>query len=361
MSTLLILLLAMALIAGSVHAGDYRKNRALKVPTPIERMSYNPEPLEPMSLADLPRTWNWGRIEGPEGPTSLLQPSWNQHIPQYCGSCYLHGTLSMVQDRISVKTGGLSRVMLGRQTFLNCAPLRNLSHGCNGGDVPDVLAYMTKYGLPDETCMPYHAADSSVLAPPPEGVTKEMHHCPQIAACKNCMPKRDDSGDMMCWEIEQPIIYKIRSYGQVGKSVEAMMTEIYKRGPITCSIACDDKFDYGYDGGIYNDTSLTEDDIDHDVEVVGWGEDVNGVKYWEVRNSWGTYWGNLGFFKVLRGINSMLIENGDCWYADPDLTMEEQVEDGEWMGSMDGLQREKHHRPADVLPTKFSRSAQIQA
>jgi hypothetical protein len=72
---------------------------------------------------------------------------------QYCGSCYLHGTLSMVQDRISVKTGGLSRVMLGRQTFLNCAPLRNLSHGCNGGDVPDVLAYMTKYGLPDETCM----------------------------------------------------------------------------------------------------------------------------------------------------------------------------------------------------------------
>lgn len=27
------------------------------------------------------------------------------------------------------------------------------------------------------------------------------------------------------------------------------MSEIYQRGPITCSVACDDKFDYGYEGG----------------------------------------------------------------------------------------------------------------
>jgi hypothetical protein len=39
------------------------------------------------------------------------------------------------------------------QTFLNCGPLRNFSNGCNGGDVPDVLAYMAKWGLPDETCL----------------------------------------------------------------------------------------------------------------------------------------------------------------------------------------------------------------
>ena len=60
------------------------------------------------------------------------------------------GTLSMVQDRISVRSNGYRRVMLGRQTFLNCGMLQGLSHGCNGGDVPDVLEYMTKFGLPDE-------------------------------------------------------------------------------------------------------------------------------------------------------------------------------------------------------------------
>eukprot|EP00955_Chlamydomonas_euryale_P112126 366112-Chlamydomonas_euryale.AAC.32 len=120
------------------------------------------------------------------------------------------------------------------------------------------------------------------------------------------------------------------------------MSEIFQRGPITCSVACDDRFDYGYEGGIFNDTSLGEDDIDHDVEVVGWGEE-HGVKYWNVRNSWGTYWGNLGFFKVQRGINSMMIENGDCWYAVPDVSMENDIEQGKYHGSMDGLKKNKHH------------------
>jgi hypothetical protein len=63
--------------------------------------------------------------------------SWNQHIPQYCGSCYAHGTLAMLNDRLKILKGGMD-VMLGRQTFLNCAPLLNFSAGCDGGDPIDV-------------------------------------------------------------------------------------------------------------------------------------------------------------------------------------------------------------------------------
>ena len=66
-----------------------------------------------------------------------------------------------------------------------------------------------------------------------------------------------------------------------------------------------------------NKTADTE--IDHDVEVVGWGVDKqSGLKFWHVRNSWGTYWGALGFFRVQRGAGgngALQIESGDCWCA----------------------------------------------
>lgn len=68
-----------------------------------------------------------------------------------------------------------------------------------------------------------------------------------------------------------------------------------------------------YREGVWVDRSnSTEADIDHDVEVVGWGEDKDG-RFWVVRNSWGTYWGEVGFFKLQRGVNALFIENGDCW------------------------------------------------
>ncbi len=41
---------------------------------------------------------------------------------------------------------------------------------------------------------------------------------------------------------------------------------------------------YDYRGGIFRDKS-GDTELDHDVEVVGWGEE-DGVPYWLVRNSW---------------------------------------------------------------------------
>ena len=71
----------------------------------------------------------------------------------------------------------------------------------------------------------------------------------------------------------------------------AMMTEIYNHGPISCGVAVTDSL-VSYTGGIYMDTTNFTA-VNHDISVVGYGEE-SGQKFWIVRNSWGTYWGENG-------------------------------------------------------------------
>ncbi|EGZ12752.1 cysteine protease [Phytophthora sojae] len=100
------------------------------------------------------------------------------------------------------------------------------------------------------------------------------------------------------------------------------MKELLK-GPITCGIACSDEFTFNYSAGVFHDKTGFLD-IDHDVEIVGWGEEADGTKFWNVRNSWGTYWGMKGFFKIVRGVNNLGIES-DCHWVNPDISDEELV------------------------------------
>jgi cathepsin X len=98
-----------------------------------------------------------------------------------------------------------------------------------------------------------------------------------------------------------------------------MMQEIFQRGPIACGVAVPDALEK-YTGGIFNDTT-GDVDLVHDISVVGWGVE-DGVKYWTVRNSWGTHFGEDGFFRVVRGTNNIGIES-DCSWATPKDTWSE--------------------------------------
>uniref|UniRef100_M4B4D7 Peptidase C1A papain C-terminal domain-containing protein n=1 Tax=Hyaloperonospora arabidopsidis (strain Emoy2) TaxID=559515 RepID=M4B4D7_HYAAE len=263
-------------------------------------------------LQQLPKHLDWCE-------RGFCVPSWNQHVPQYCGSCYAHGAMSSAQDRIKLlntrrKYTGAD-VMLGRQSFLNCAPGHGLSFGCDGGEAQDVYEFMRRYGLPDESCLPYNATDHTKFT------TTGNSTCPPIGYCMNCMYTPTSTKTPHCFPVTNVVRYRAKSYGHLSGEL-AMMKELMTGGPITCGIACSREFTYEYKAGILEDKTGFMD-IDHDVEVVGWGEE-SGTKYWHVRNSWGTYWGMNGFFKIVRGKNNLGIE-ADCAFIEPDISDEELV------------------------------------
>ena len=69
-----------------------------------------------------------------------------------------------------------------------------------------------------------------------------------------------------------------------------------------------------YVSGVYEDFTGAMK-IFHEVEIVGFGVE-DDKPYWEIKNSWGTAWGDQGFFKLIRGKNNMNIES-DCSWAVP--------------------------------------------
>merc|ERR1712065_66503 len=75
-----------------------------------------------------------------------------------------------------------------------------------------------------------------------------------------------------------------------------------------------------YTGGIFKGVHIP---------IAGWGEE-NGVKFWHLRNSWGSWWGEEGWMRIVQG--SALENRGvelDCDWGIP-TGFPEQWEVEEW-------------------------------
>lgn len=163
-----------------------------------------------------------------------------------------------------------------------------------------------------------------------------------MVKCKHCWPHE------RCKIPDEYYVYKVDAFGYLGGGEDKMMQEIYQRGPISCGIAVTDEF-LNYTGGIFEDkTNAT--DIDHDISIVGYGVE-NGTKYWIMRNSWGTYWGEEGFARVIRGVNNMMIET-DCAWATPLDTWSNMTKHKTTDAERKDPKNDDHNGPYPQAPTE---------
>ena len=93
-------------------------------------------------------------------------------------------------------------------------------------------------------------------------------------------------------------------------SLKAMV----QRQPVSTAIAVNNIYIHSYASGVIDASDCYDyhDDINpvnHGVLIVGYGTDeVTGLDYWLIKNSWNTTWGDKGYFKI--AIAEHL--NGDC-------------------------------------------------
>ena len=152
-----------------------------------------------------------------------------------------------------------------------------------------------------------------------------------------------DSGGE-CVELDYFPNATIAEYGEIGggffslfedqaAQVHKIKAEIHQRGPVAATVNADPLRDY--EGGILDDEDASTAS-NHIVSIVGFGkEEGTGKEYWIIRNSWGEYWGEMGFARIAMGKNMIGIEDHVAWATPGTFTTRNAMpcsEDGKMCG-----------------------------
>jgi cathepsin X len=296
------LLPLLSLITSSVHAAErYNEIKILDGHT-TRNYILSQEPHTYIDEKALPDSFTWSDVDG----VSYLTHSLNQHLPQYCGSCWAHGSLSSLADRIKIaRKGKGDDINLSIQYILNCGS--ETAGSCHGGYHTSTYEFIQKEGyVPFDTCMTYLACSSDST----EGFCPHVDtSCKKENICRTC----DTFGGLggKCTEIDFFPNATVAEYGIVENNVHHIMAEIYARGPVAATINAEPIVKYS--GGVFSDKKADRN-TNHIVSIVGWGMDEEtGKKHWIIRNSWGHYWGEMGYVRVEMGHNILGIEGEVAW------------------------------------------------
>ncbi|EHB15731.1 Dipeptidyl-peptidase 1 [Heterocephalus glaber] len=225
-------------------------------------------------ILQLPKSWDWRDVHG----MNFVSPVRNQG---YCGSCYSFASMGMLEARIRILTNNTQTPILSPQEVVSCS---QYAQGCEGG-FPYLIAgkYAQDFGFVEESCFPYTGTDAP------------------------CKMKED------CMRYYTSEYHYVGGF--YGGCNEALMKlELVQHGPMAVAFEVCDDFMH-YHKGIYHHTGLRDpfnpfELTNHAVLLVGYGTDsANGMDYWIVKNSWGTSWGEKGYFRILRGTDECAIES----------------------------------------------------
>jgi len=107
--------------------------------------------------------------------------------------------------------------------------------------------------------------------------------------------------------------------------LQPVLNGIGTLGPMAISV--DASTWSSYESGVYDGCNQTNPDLDHEVQLVGYGTDATLGDYWLVRNSWSPAWGESGYIRLRRtatprcGLDITPSDGDGCKGGPPSVTV----------------------------------------
>uniref|UniRef100_A0A0D3FT10 Peptidase C1A papain C-terminal domain-containing protein n=1 Tax=Oryza barthii TaxID=65489 RepID=A0A0D3FT10_9ORYZ len=91
-------------------------------------------------------------------------------------------------------------------------------------------------------------------------------------------------------------------YEDVPANDEEALLKAVANQPVSVAIDGGDRYFQFYKGGVLSGATGCATELDHAITAVGYGVASDGTKYWLMKNSWGTSWGEDGYVRMERGV-----------------------------------------------------------